>query len=90
MRIKKDYVLRCVAGTWVVLPLGAETVNFGEMMTLNGSGARLWCVLEQGADRDMLISTLLEEYEVSAEQAAVDVDEFLEKLKAAGCLEETV
>ena len=87
MRIKQDYVLRSVAGTWVVLPLGADTVNFGEMMTLNGSGAELWRVLEQGADKDALIAALLEAYEVSAEQAAADVDEFLGKLKSAGCLE---
>ena len=35
MKLKKNFVLRQVAGTWVVLPLGAETVNFSGMLQLN-------------------------------------------------------
>ena len=89
MNVKKNYVLRKVAGTWVVLPLGAEVVNFGGMLTLNDSGAMLWNVLKQGGDREALVSALLGEYEVSAEEACADVDAFLEKLIQAGCMEAT-
>ena len=87
MNVKKNYVLRKVAGTWVVLPLGTEVVNFGGMLTLNDSGAMLWNVLKQGGDREALVSALLGEYEVSAEEARADVDAFLEKLIQAGCME---
>ena len=88
MRIKKDYVLRQVVDTWVVLPLGAETVNFAGMLTLNESGAMLWRVLEQGGDRDALVAALTAEYEVSEAEAGADVDAFLNKLLQAGCVEE--
>lgn len=88
MKIKKDYVLRQVADTWVVLPLGAEAVSFAGMLTLNESGTMLWRALEQGADRESLTAVLLEEYEVSRDQAMADVDAFLNKLLQAGCLEE--
>lgn len=88
MKIKKEYVLRQVADTWVVLPLGDAAVDFSGMLTLNGSGAMLWRALEQGVGREELVAALLDEYEVSRQQATADVDAFLNKLLQAGCLEE--
>ena len=87
MKIKKNFVLRNVTDTWMVLPLAEETVNFSDMLTLNESGAMLWGVLEQGCEREALIDALMAEYEVSAEVAAADVEDFLNKLIQAGCIE---
>ena len=87
MKLKENLVLRQVADTWVILPLTKETLDFNGMLTLNESGALLWKVLEQGADRKKLADALLAEYTVSREEAASDVDEFLRKLADAGCLE---
>lgn len=86
MRIKKNYVLRQIAESWVVLPLAEETINFSGMLTLNESGAMLWKLLETGADQDALVEALTSEYTVSAEQAKADVDEYLNKLIRAGCV----
>lgn len=88
MKLKTDFVLRQVADTWIVLPVGTATVNFNGMLTLNASGALLWKALEQGADCDALVDSLMKEYIVDREQASADVQTFLEKLKAAGCLQE--
>ena len=69
MKLKKDFVLRQVADTWVVLPVGSATADFNGMMTLNASGALLWKSLEQGSDREGLALALISEYIVSLEQA---------------------
>ena len=87
MRLKKDYVLRQVAETWVVLPLAAETVNFSGMLTLNDSGAMLWRVLEKDCRVEALVEALLDEYEVEEAVARQDAEVFWEKLVQAGCLE---
>ena len=87
MKLKKDYVLRQVAGTWVVLPLGEAAVNFSGMIRLNDSGAMLWKVLEQGGDKDALTDALTKEYNVSRQQALADVEEFLSNLTRAGCMQ---
>ena len=87
MKLKKDYVLRQVADTYVVLPLGQETISFNGMLKLNESGAMLWKALEQGADLEGLVKVLTAEYAVSQNQAWTDAEEFLEKLAEAGCLE---
>ena len=87
MKIKENFVLRQVADTWVVLPLGSATLDFNGMLTLNESGVLLWRLLEQGTDRDALVEKLLSEYEVSRQEAAADVEEFLNKLIQAGCVD---
>lgn len=87
MKLKKDYVLRQIAGTWVVLPLGEAAVNFSGMLKLNDSGAMLWKVLEQGGDKDALVEALTGEYNVSHQQADADVDDFLTKLMQSGCMQ---
>lgn len=86
MKISEDFVLRQVADTWVVLPLKTDTVDFNGMIRLNGSGAVLWKCLEQGATREELVQALTSQYEVSREEAARDVDEFIETLNKVGCL----
>lgn len=88
MKLNEDFVLRQVANIWVGLPLGDQTVDFSGMLKLNDSGAMLWKVLEQGADRAALVAALTAEYDVSDERAQADVDSFLEKLFQAGCIDQ--
>lgn len=89
MNVNKNFVLRQVANTWVVLPMGEATVNFNGMLRLNESGAMLWRELEKGADRASLIRYLTATYDVSETEAAPDVDAFLESLAHIGCLGES-
>ena len=86
MKLNENYALRQVADTWVVLPLGAELLNFDGMLRLNNSGVLLWKALENGADLDVLVNALLEEYEVSREQAEADVKQFVQTLERIGCI----
>ncbi len=89
MKLKKDYVLRQIANTWVVLPLAEEMVNFSGMLRLNDSGAMLWKAMEQGADEIAMSKLLVSEYGISESQAVEDVQAFLEKLLQIGCMENT-
>jgi len=84
MKISENFVLRQVADTWVVLPVGQASVDFNGMLTLNESGAILWQALEKGGDREALADALLAEYEVDRATALADVDDFLKKLSDAG------
>ena len=87
MKLNREFVLRQVADMWVVLPIGSASVNFNSMLTLNESGVVLWHSLEQGGSRQDLADALLREYEVDTDTALADVDEFLDRLFQAGCLE---
>lgn len=87
MKLKENFVLRRVLNNWVVLPLGAATVDFNGILNLNDSGALLWQHLEQGAGREELADALTAQYDVSRDQALSDVDEFYATLVSAGCAE---
>ena len=88
MRIKNEYVLREIANTWVVLPIGQTAVNFNGMLSLNESGKMIWQQLEKGASEQQLVEALMQEYEVSAEKAKHDVVVFIENIRKIGCIED--
>ncbi len=87
MKIKEGFVLRSIAGSNIVVPVGAASVDFNGMITLNDSGAFLWKLLENGSDVDAMTAALLREYEVDEATARTCSAEFIDKLKEAGCLE---
>ena len=87
MKISDKFVLRQVAGAWIVLPVAEKTVDFNGMLTLNETGLMLWKLLEKGSSREALAQALTDEYDVTFAEALADVDEYLGKLERAGCLE---
>lgn len=86
MKIKNGYMLREVAGEAVVVPTGEATLNFQGIISLNETGALLWKELEQGCEKKDLVQALLDEYEVDAETAEKDVNEFLKRADDAGLI----
>jgi hypothetical protein len=87
MKTNDKFVLRQVAGAWIVLSVAEKTVDFNGMLTLNETGVMLWKLLEKGSTREALAEALTAEYEVTFAEALADVDEYLGKLERVGCLE---
>ena len=87
MKVSDKFVLRQVAGEWIVLPIAEKTVNFNGMLALNETGLILWKLLENGTSREALAKALTDEYDVTFAEALADVDEYLGKLDRVGCLE---
>lgn len=87
MKIKSDFLLRKVSDTFVVVPVGSAVVDFSGLINLNETGAFLFELLQKGADQQLLVSKLLEEYDVSESIAKRDVEIFINKVKDAGILE---
>ncbi len=88
MKIKEGYLLREVAGSFVVIPVEKSAVDFNGMLTLSETGALLWKTLQNGATHDELIKAMLEEYDIDEKTAAEDIDAFVDKLRNSGFLEE--
>ena len=87
VKIKEGFILREVAGSFIVVAVGEMTKNFNAIINLNGTGAFLWNKLINGASREQLADALLEEYEVDRETALKDIDTFLTKIQEAGLTE---
>lgn len=88
MKIKDTFLLKNVAGKTIVVPVGKATLDFNAIITLNETGAFLFAKLQE---KDMteaeLISALLEEYDVSEEQAKNDIERFVKSITDAGVVE---
>ena len=86
MKIKEGFILREVAGSYLVVAVGARVKDFNGMVNLNETGAFLWKLLEKGAEKEEMTEALLKEYDVQKEVAAADVNAFTTKLAEAGLL----
>ena len=88
MKIKEGFILKEIAGSYVVVPVGDDLVDFSLMITTNETGAFLWNCLSEDKTEDELVSLLLKEYEGADEATlAEDVSEFVSLLKENKVLE---
>ena len=88
MKIKDNFLLKEIAGNYVVVPVGDELVDLNCMITLNESGAFLWNNLKNDITEEALLSALLSEYDADKEIAAADIKEFLSNVRKIGALDE--
>ena len=82
MKIKKEMVLRNIAGDFVLVPAGKAVKDFNGLFAINEVGARIWELLAEFDTEDQIVSELEKEYDVPAELLKKDVAEFLKKLKS--------
>lgn len=87
MKLKDGFILKNIAGEWVVMPAGSKMKEFDGAIVLNEISAFIWKQLENIVSRDDILSAILEEYDIDAQQAGMDLDEFLQKLKALNVLQ---
>ncbi|MBQ6626086.1 MAG: PqqD family protein [Ruminococcus sp.] len=87
MKIKDGFVLKAIAGSYMVVPLGSQVVDFGSIIKITETGAFLWEKLTQDVTKDELLSAMLSEYDVEETVASRDIDKFLLKLKDADLLD---
>jgi len=88
MKVKDGFVLRQIAETWVVVPIGQRVVEFNGLVSLSESAALLWSMLEKGAKQQELLDALLTEYKIDEETALIDIESFIDCLREKGFLEE--
>lgn len=86
MRINKEFVLREIAGEYVIIPVGKTALEFHGLITVNEVGVALWKMLQEDVTMEELVQGILKEYEVSEETARKDILEFLEELCKGGIL----
>lgn len=86
MKIKEGFILREVAGNSIVVAVGNAVKEFNGVINLNQTGAFLWKILQDGAEKEDLVKALLSEYEVDEQTAKKDVDLFIGRLEQANLI----
>ena len=86
MRIEKEFVLREIAGDYIIIPTGKTVLEFNGLRTVNEVGVTLWNMLQEEVTVDQLVQGVLAEYDVDEEVAREDIQEFLDTLDKGGIL----
>lgn len=87
MKIKAGYLIREIAGAYVVVPAGKQAAEFNGLMTLNETAAFIWNILVDGGDEDGLVQSLLSEYNIDEETARADVKKIIKLLESYNIFE---
>lgn len=88
MKIAQGFILKEMAGSYVVVPVGQNLVDFSSMITTNETGAFLWEKLQSDVTKEELCKSVMQEYQgVTYEEALSDIEDFLSVLKGKNILE---
>lgn len=81
MNVKREFVLREIAGDLLLVPTGKTALDLNGMLTLNEVGAEIWRMLPDVKDEEEIVQRLLRDYEATAEEVRGDVSAFLDRLR---------
>lgn len=90
MKIKEGFEIQNVCGEHIIVPAGADNVDYSKIISLNETAAYLW---EGVAGKDDftvedLVKLLLDEYEVEESIAREDCRAIIERWKEMEVVEE--
>ena len=88
MKLKGTFVLRQIMGEALAIPTGDALLNFNGMICLNEVGEEIWKGLQAEKSREEILRGILDEFDVTPEEAAADLDGFLRMLKENDFLED--
>lgn len=89
MKASNEFILREIAGEYILVPVGTAAVQFNGLITLNETARTIFLALAQERTVEELTDAVIAEYEVDRETARADVEEFLQQLRQVGALVET-
>ncbi len=81
MKIKKQLIKRDIAGDTILVPVGKTVYESNGLFVLNEVATFIWDNLPQLETEEEIVAKILDEYEVTPQQAAEDTAEFLTKLR---------
>ena len=89
MRIKKEFILRDVAGKKAIFCQGIKSIDFRRILVLKGSAEWVWQEAQAQGDftAESLIARVCEEFDTTPQEAEAFVTEFLEQLEKEGVIE---
>ena len=91
MKLSSEFMLKEIAGTYVLIPIGQNIVACKNLLRLNDTGAFIMKKLEAGISYDELLEALAKEYEAEENEIEIlrtDLDTFLCQARGINALVE--
>jgi len=87
-RFAKDssLVSRKIADELILVPVRQNVADLESIYTMNDVGARIWELIDGQRRGEEIRDVIVEEFEVNADEAEADLEEFLQMLEKAGAV----
>lgn len=87
MKLNENFILKTIAGSPVVVPVGEAATQINGMITLNGPAKTIWECLEKDNNFDEILNILKSKYDAPEELLKSDLTVFIEKLEKMDILQ---
>ena len=87
MKTKFSFEIMDLEDGLVAVPVGDKSSQFHGVLKVNETAADIIKLLEKDTTEDMIVETMLQEYDADKEQLTKYVHEFIATLKAEGIIE---
>ena len=89
MKISENFILRNVAGSCVVVPVGSACAKLNGMITLQNETAEfIWRCFEENVSIEDVVEKITNRYDIDSERALASVNRFIDLLKPYGVFAE--
>ena len=88
MRFNHHYILKNLAGESILVYQNESEVNYSKVITLNEIGTLIVQDLMEDHTYEEIVNHILNEYEINEETAKKDCENFIEKLKSLGVVDD--
>jgi len=79
-------VTRSIAGETIIVPVRSGVSHLNSIYSLNEVGTAIWRLIDGQRTLEQIVEAVSREYEVSDEQATIDVFDYIAKLIAEGLI----
>ena len=86
MRVSNDYIMRQIAGEFLLVPTGAAAAKFNGLITMNDVGRFIFQTLAEEHTVCEVAALITKEYDVDENTAIADTEEFVQQLRQIGAL----
>jgi hypothetical protein len=84
----ENVVRREIAGEVFLIPIRGRLADLHRLYVMDPVGDWIWEHLDGTRSRDEMVSVIRDRFSVDPDQAAADLDDFIQELWEAGLLEE--
>lgn len=88
MKIKGEFMVRNIMDEHIVMPINESIGSFGGAIVLNEVSEFIWNHMKESITKEDLLDLILGEFDVDRETASQDLENFLNKMREIGVLEE--
>ena len=87
MKRKEQFIVRTVMDHHVLMPYGETANHFSGMILTSEAGAFIWDHIGETSGPEEMADMLVQEFDVSREEALADVTTLFENFRKAGWVE---